>query len=81
MDALAKLLKRVSPAERLILLVTLRELKDPKARNMLDIKKLSGGEYYRARKGVFRIIFHFESDGVAIDAIRFRSERTYRDIK
>ena len=79
MDALAKLLRRASPAERLHLLTTLRELRDTETRKLLDVKKLSGGGYYRVRKGIFRIIFHFESDNVAIDAIRFRNEKTYRD--
>ena len=80
MDALAKLLRKASPAERLLLLTTLRELKNSETRNLLDIKKLSGGEYYRARKGAFRIIFHYNKGDVEVDAIRSRNEKTYRDI-
>ncbi len=81
MDALAKLLRKVSTTERILLLTTLRELRDSETRKLMDIKKLSGGEYYRARKGIFRVIFHFDDERVVIDALRLRNEKTYRNLK
>ncbi len=80
MDALGKLLKRALRKDQESLLVLMRAIKDPMERKILDIKKLSGGEFYRARKGNFRIIFHFENDNVITDSVRFRNEKTYRDI-
>lgn len=64
--------------------MVLRSLSDdlqiPAQRKKMDIIKLSGGEYYRVRKGKFRAIFHFDGSEVIIDAVRLRSEKTYRDI-
>lgn len=81
MDALSKLLRKVSEKDRLRLFELLHEIKDPQSRKMLDIKKLSGGEFYRARKGIFRATYHFETERIVIDSVRFRNEKTYRDFK
>ena len=80
MDALGKLIKRISPKDKERLLFLMREIRDVEARKLLDIKKLSDGEHYRARKGNFRIIYHFENDRIVTDSVRLRNENTYRDI-
>ena len=79
MDAIGKLLRRVSLKDQVLLLELMREIKDPEKRKLIDIKKLSGGNFYRARKGKFRIIFHIEHDRAVTDSIRFRNEKTYRE--
>jgi mRNA-degrading endonuclease RelE of RelBE toxin-antitoxin system len=80
MDALGKLLKRASRKDQESLLALMRAIKDPSTRKLLDIKKLSDSEHFRARKGNFRIIFHIENGKVITDSVRFRNEKTYRDI-
>lgn len=80
MDALAKLLKRSSRKDQVALISALQAIRNTDLRKTLDVKKLSGGEFYRARVGKFRIIFHFENGKVVIDSVRFRNEKTYRDI-
>lgn len=78
MDALDKLLKRSSQRDQVLILTALREIRDPSTRNTLDIKKLAGKDFYRARKGKFRIIFHLNGEHAVIDAVRLRNEKTYK---
>lgn len=78
MDALDKLLKRSSYKDKVLILETLQEIRDPRTRNTLDIKKLSGQDFYRVRKGKFRVIFHLVGYNVVIDAVRLRNEKTYK---
>ncbi len=77
-DAITKLLRKLSKRDQLALLDLLKNLKAG-VNDGIDIKSMKGGDYYRARKGNFRIIFHKEKDGIQIDAIRRRSEKTYKD--
>ncbi|OGZ07639.1 MAG: hypothetical protein A3D65_03850 [Candidatus Lloydbacteria bacterium RIFCSPHIGHO2_02_FULL_50_13] len=78
MDALDKLFRKITPKEQVLLLELLKEIKDSELRTRLQIKKLTGGKYFRVRKRSFRIIFHFKDGRVAIDEIRLRNEKTYR---
>jgi mRNA-degrading endonuclease RelE of RelBE toxin-antitoxin system len=80
MDALAKLLKRSSLKDQVALVAALQAIRDADLRKNLDMKKLSGGEFYRVRVGKFRIIFHFENSKASIDSVRFRNEKTYRGV-
>jgi len=80
MDAYDKLWKKISRSDQESLLIFFREINDPAKRKFLDIKKLSGGSFYRGRKGKFRVIFHIEHGQAVIDALRMRNEKTYRDI-
>ena len=80
MKALEKLLRRLSRRDRLFLEDFIEAVSDPKRHQELAVKKLRGSTLFRARKRRFRIIFHFDGDAVVIDDIRFRTERTYRDI-
>jgi len=79
MDRISKLFRKISKEERIALLALIEELRDPAARKRLNIKKLRGSEFYRAREGRFRIIFHIESARAVIDSIRLRDKNTYRD--
>ena len=78
MNDIEKLFRKISRKDREALcLVIERILKQEKD---LAIKKLKGGEFYRVRRGNFRIIFHHSSNGdVVIDSIRLRNESTYKD--
>ena len=78
MDAFDKLLRKVSSKDKHLLFEMMHELKSSESRKILDIKRLSGGRFYRARKGIFRIIFHFDAERISIDAVRLRNEKTYR---
>ena len=78
MDALDKLLKKSSYKDKILILTTLQEIQEPELRNLLDIKKLAGENFYRVRKGNFRFIFHLDGEQVVIDAVRLRNEKTYK---
>ncbi len=78
MDVFDKLLRKVSSKDKRLLIEMMHELKSSESRKKLDIKRLSGGRFYRARKGIFRIIFHFDAERISIDAVRLRNEKTYR---
>ena len=81
MDKIRKLLSRLSRKERL----QLQSFIDNLAHNIpfrdTHSKKLQGSDLFRARKGKFRVIFHYDQlRSVVIDSIKIRSENTYRDV-
>jgi mRNA-degrading endonuclease RelE of RelBE toxin-antitoxin system len=80
MREIEKLLRKISAKERASLLGFLEQLSAQIKRNSLDIKKLAGSDLYRARKGSFRIIFHYEKNAPVVDSIRLRNDNTYRDV-
>jgi len=77
MDKITKLLKKISPQDRTALLNLVEKLiagdKD------LDVVKLKNSDFYRLRKGSFRIIFH-KTNHVIIDSIRSRNDNTYKKL-
>ncbi len=74
MDELEKLFRKLSKKEREQLLEYSASLEDdPKSFN---VTKLTGSDFYRARKGRWRFIFHYEAKEVVIDNIRLRDEKT-----
>lgn len=77
MDRIEKLFRKISADERALLSVISKKLASGETVG-LNIKKLSGSDFYRLRKGVFRIIFHYENKTPIIDSIRLKSEKTYR---
>jgi mRNA-degrading endonuclease RelE of RelBE toxin-antitoxin system len=78
MDELQKLFRKLTKKERNQLVQYSEELQnDP---DNFNVKKLKGSDFYRARKGRWRFIFHYEGKGIVIDNIRLRDEKTYRDI-
>ena len=78
MDHITKLLKKISKKDREALKFLILLLQDAKERKVLSIKKLQNSDFYRARKGRFRIIFHLEKKNVIIDSIKLRNENTYK---
>jgi mRNA-degrading endonuclease RelE of RelBE toxin-antitoxin system len=78
MDELEKLFRKLSKKERDQLTVYSAELE--KSPENFSVTKLKGSDFYRARKGRWRFIFHYEGKEVVIDNIRLRDEKTYRDI-
>ena len=78
MDELEKLFRKLSTKERVQLSAYASDLEaDAKSFN---VTKLKGSDFYRARKGRWRFIFHYEGKEVVIDSIRLRDEKTYRDV-
>jgi len=78
MNAKEKLFKKISQKDRKMLRDILALLLEKKP--VLNVKKLEGGDFYRLRKGNFRIIFHYtKSNDVEIDSIRLRDEKTYKN--
>lgn len=78
MDRIEKLFRKINADERALLSVIIKKLENKETAG-LQVKKLSGSGFYRLRKGVFRIIFHYERAILVIDAIRLRNEKTYRE--
>lgn len=79
MRELEKLLRRISKRDRCILLEEMGLLVQ-KEHQHLNIKKLQGSDFYRSRKGNFRIIFHYDKiKKVVIDAVRLKGDDTYKD--
>lgn len=77
MDNIEKLFRKISAEERLLLSEISKKLIGGETLG-LQIKKLSGSDFYRLRKGIFRIIFHYENKVPVIDSIRLKNEKTYR---
>jgi mRNA-degrading endonuclease RelE of RelBE toxin-antitoxin system len=80
MDKIAKLLRKITKKERqrirkLMILIETRQW------DGIDIVKIKGTiNYYRARKGRFRLVFYItQDDRVIIDDVRVRQEDTYDD--
>ncbi len=92
MDRIEKLFRKISANERELLLNISKRIISGETAG-LNIKKLSGSDFYRLRKGVFRIIFHYENEPdrtasgavsgrgwnkiTIIDSIRLKNEKTY----
>ena len=77
MDHIEKLFRKISVEERALLSGIVKKLMSGKIVG-LQIKKLAGSDFYRLRKGAFRIIFHYENRTPIIDSIRVKNEKTYR---
>ena len=81
MDRIQKLFSRLSQKERLQLQSFIDTLLESDPLRNTHVKKLKGSDLFRARKGKFRIIFHFDqSKNMVIDSVRIRNENTYKDI-
>ena len=77
MDHIEKLFRKISADERALLSSIAKKLMSGETTGF-NIKKLSGSDFYRLRKGVFRVIFHYENKIPIIDSIRLKNEKTYR---
>jgi mRNA-degrading endonuclease RelE of RelBE toxin-antitoxin system len=78
MDKLEKLFRKLSKAEKTQLSEYAQKLESDPIN--FNVTKLKGSDFYRARKGRWRFIFHYEGKNVVIDNIRLRDEKTYRDV-
>ncbi|MBI5400782.1 MAG: type II toxin-antitoxin system RelE/ParE family toxin [Candidatus Yonathbacteria bacterium] len=79
MRELEKLLRKISKKDQLALREEIGLLVQKK-HQLLNIKKLQGSDFYRSRKGNFRIIFHYDKKSeVIIDAVRLKGEDIYKD--
>ncbi len=78
MDHIEKLFRKISKKDRESLKSLVLLLQETKERKNLNIKKLQNSDFYRARKGRFRVIFHLEKNSVVIDSIKLRNENTYK---
>ena len=78
MDHIAKLFKKISKKDRESLKSLVLLLQNAKERKKLNIKKLQNSDFYRVRKGRFRIIFHIDKNSVVIDSIKLKNENTYK---
>ena len=77
MNPIEKLFRKIRKDERAILNDLIKKLKSRET-DGLQVKKLSGSGCYRVRKGIFRVIFHYDKGNLVIDVIRLRNEKTYR---
>ena len=79
MTELEKLFRKISPKDQAKLLGYMKQLQI--STSDFQTKKLTGTDFYRARKGRFRFIFHYTKDErIKIDAIRLRDEKTYKAV-
>lgn len=79
MNDIEKLFRKISKKERVLLLEIVASL-IKKNHACLTIKKLEQSDFYRLRKGNFRIIFHYnKTDEVIVDAVRLKGEDPYKD--
>ncbi len=78
MDEVEKLFRKISKKDRFFLQGIISDLLSDK--KSLNIKKLKDSDFYRLRKGKFRIIYHYDSKKeIVIDSVRIRREDTYKD--
>ena len=79
MNEIEKLFRKINKKDSLILRDEIHSLFQKKYERG-NIKKLQGSDFYRLRKGKFRIIFHYEGKNeIVIDAVRIKSDDTYKD--
>jgi len=79
MQEIEKLFRKISKKDRGKLLLITNELLDKNKRKNLQIEKIKDSDFYKIRKGNFRIIFHYKSPNeTIIDSIKLRDEKTYR---
>ncbi len=78
MDKIKKLLRKISKRDNEILLEAIRLVRSGEWAG-LSVKKLQGSDFYRARKGHFRIIFHCDFlKKFVVDSVKLRDEKTYK---
>jgi len=81
MKEIEKLFRKISKKDRKRLLLLANELLDTNKRKNLKIEKIKDSDFYKIRKGDFRIIFHYENNNeVIIDSIKLRDEKTYKNL-
>ena len=79
MDKKEKLFRKINKKDRIILKFIIESL-ETNQKSKLNITKLKGVDFYKVRKGRFRIIFHYELNNLIIDSIKLRNEKTYKNV-
>jgi len=77
MNDIEKLLRKVHPHDKIVLLAILHTLRQGKLED-LRVEKMSSSDFYKVRKGNFRFVFHYESSAIVVDTVKLRNEKTYR---
>jgi mRNA-degrading endonuclease RelE of RelBE toxin-antitoxin system len=77
MDKIKKLFEKISEKDRKTLKEVIVKLISGNKKG-LDVIKVKDSDFYRLKKGNFRIIFHYENKVVVIDSIKIRNEKTYQ---
>ena len=77
MDKIEKLLRKISKKDRQRLLNIVELILAGKIKN-LNVRKIKNTDFFRAKRGNFRIIFHYDRKEIIIDSIRMRNEKTYK---
>ncbi len=80
MDKKEKLFRKISAKDRLLLSKIINQLTG-EDKTGLNIAKVKDTDFFKLRKGNFRIIFHYEASKVfVIDSVRLRNEKTYKNL-
>ena len=77
MNNLKKLFSKISKKERNLLMDILNKLVAGNHAG-LDIIKVKDSDFFRLKKGRFRIIFHYYQKDIIIDSVKIRNEKTYK---
>jgi len=77
MDKIEKLLRKICEKERILLKEAIKSLVTGEIKGM-NIVKIKDTDFFRIKKGKFRIIFHYNNDNVIIDSVKLRNENTYK---
>jgi mRNA-degrading endonuclease RelE of RelBE toxin-antitoxin system len=77
MDKIEKLLRKICEKERILLKEAIKSLITGEIKGM-NIVKIKDTDFFRIKKGKFRIIFHYNNDNVIIDSVKLRNENTYK---
>lgn len=77
MNDIEKLLRRVQPYDKVVLVEALRALRHGELERF-RVEKMSGSDFYKVRKGNFRFVFHHEGAAIVVDTVKLRNEKTYR---
>jgi len=80
MDKIEKLFRKISKKDRLLLDDIVSQLAKGD-KTGLSVSKVRGTDFYKLRKGNFRVIFHYDTNSMPIiDSIRLRNENTYKNL-
>jgi mRNA-degrading endonuclease RelE of RelBE toxin-antitoxin system len=76
-DDIEKLFKKISKSDRKMIAELIDKLINGDKEG-LDIVKIKNTDFYRAKKGNFRVIYHLEKNEPIVDSIKLRNENTYK---
>ncbi len=79
MDKIKKLLQKISKKDRKILEGIMAGLIFGDT-SLFKVVKVKDTDFFRVRKGNFRIIFHYENKNIIIDDVRLRNDNTYKKL-